>query len=164
MGAHLAELAETTRPDDPDLVLLTGIWQTLAGAEIGAGVLCVLPGIVIAAAHGRWLLDAQLAAERGGLPPHTRVTLRAEPGSGTQAKVHTAYWMDDDGPPVGYVLRLADNGIVSVRPEMVTAPADGHRSHTCSATRPGRARGRTSPRSATWPRWRSACWPRPCST
>src|SRR5439155_9472738 len=129
VGAHLAELAETTRPDDPDLVLLTGIWQTLAGAEIGAGVLCVLPGIVIAAAHGRWLLDAQLAAERGGLPPHTRVTLRAEPGSGTQAKVHTAYWMHDDGPPVGYVLRLADNGIVSVRPEMVTAPADGHGSH-----------------------------------
>src|SRR5439155_20440864 len=33
VGAHLAELAETTRPDDTDLVLLTGIWQTLVGRD-----------------------------------------------------------------------------------------------------------------------------------
>jgi hypothetical protein len=143
--AHLAELTATTGADDPDLVLLSGIWHTLVAAEPGPGALWVRPSIVIAAVHGRWLLDAQLAAERGGLPPHTLVTLRAKPGGSTHAKVHAAYWMDDDGPPVGYVLILADDDVVSVRPEMVGVPADCH----CDAAVPDPSPGSTTATPAT---------------
>jgi len=120
---HMVELTAMTGPDDPDVVLLSSIWQTIARAEISSGALYVRPGIIVAAAHARWLLDAQLTAERGGLAPHTPVSLLTEPGRSTLATVHTAYWMDDDGPPVGYVLKLADHCIVSVRAEMVGTPA-----------------------------------------
>ncbi len=153
--AHFAELAAMTCADDPDVARMMCAWQSLVRVEAKAGIFSFQPGIIVAAAHGRWLLDAQLAVERGGLPPHTPVRLLAEPASGVQARVHTAYWMDDDGPPVGYVLKLDDCGVVSVRAEMVAAgPADGHDGD-------GGGRPDRNPRPATHVRHlatRVLCW------
>lgn len=64
--------------------------------------------LAAACAHARWLLDAELVTGRGGLLPHTLVRVVGGAGAGRSGVVYDLHWLDDDGPPVGYTVRLED--------------------------------------------------------
>jgi hypothetical protein len=64
--------------------------------------------LAAACAHARWLLDAELVTKRGGLLPHTPVRITDGAPAGRSGIVYDLHWLDDDGPPAGYTVRLED--------------------------------------------------------
>jgi hypothetical protein len=66
--------------------------------------------LAAACVHARWLLDAELVSTRGGLLPHSCVRITGRAAARRSAVVHDLYWLDDGGPPVGYLVRLDGRG------------------------------------------------------
>ena len=115
MDALLAALSGTSS----DLARLRHAWAYLSLPDPGC-----LPGnggsqLPSGWRHARWLLDAELAAKRGGLPPYTLVRVLSGPAAGRVGEVYGVRWPLGGGPPAGYVVRMVDCSRFRVDADMV---------------------------------------------
>jgi hypothetical protein len=141
----VARVRTAIRAQDPDTAPAPTLRHAWSCLTVAAGELPPSRRLHLAAAcaHARWLLDAELVTGRGGLPPHTPVQLVGGTAAGRSGLVYDLHWLDDDGPPVGYTVRLED---WSTRPEV---PAAAVRVTDRALLPPGRRRRVFRPRSRT---------------